>query len=174
MNTFRTLSILTLLVALFVFPATVVAQGDEPSARQEVSVHVPSVVRLQAPENRTVTIDRSGSGTTSKTQRWGVVSNAIDGAELTLSADPFRNRADRSKTRPARLELTKRSGRNWSVTNASGTSGENGGSATVQAASDGPGHGAFGLTVTFVKHPSAEKRVSGTYTTTVRGTVRKK
>ncbi len=167
----------SVLFALFAlsFSSPLFAQQNESStASQVMSVTVATVVKLKGPVKRTVTLDRSSSGSTTKTQEWNVVSNSTSGADLTLSTRSFSRRGNRRDTRPARLKLRKNSGRNWAVKKGSDVTPENGGRASVRASADGPGNASFKLSVSFVENRSADKRSDGVYTTTIHGTVTQK
>lgn len=142
----------------------------QDTASQDNTVNVPVVLSLTAPADQSINHDGTNTDQVLDTDtEWVARSNNRAGATLNIEGPDFENGADASITRSTKLDLTKSSGDNWSVTAASDQSG--GGMATVTAESDGPGTGRFDVVVTFVESTTTDIAPSGTYTTTVTGTL---
>ncbi len=168
-----------LVVFMIVLASTtsVFAQGSAverstSSASQMVSVEVPTVVRLQRPSSRTVTVNASDPVSFSETQNWSVVSNATSGARMTLSARSLTGDSGSSGNVPVHLRLEKGRGANWTVPRKTDTSSS--GKAMVRARSNGPGHASFRLTVSVANPELRNLDQDIRYSTTVVGTVKKR
>ncbi len=137
---------------------------------QDNTVNVPVVLSLTAPADQSITHDGTNTDQVLDTDtEWVARSNNRAGATLSVAGPDFENTADATLTRPTKLDMTKSSGGNWSVTAASDTS--DGGTATVTADSSGPGTGRLDVVVTFVESTTTDIAPDGTYTTTVTGTL---
>jgi len=165
------------LMTVLVSSTTIIAQGiagdrTTSSASQTVSVEVPTVVRLQRPSSRTVTMNASNPASLNDTQSWGVVSNSTSGARMTLSARSLTGNTSSSRKVPVRLRLKKERGDSWTMPRSTDTSSS--GKALVRAQSNGPGHASFRLQISIDDSEKAELDRDTTYSTTVVGTVRKR
>jgi hypothetical protein len=167
----------TALITLLITSTTILAQGmagdrTTSSATQTVSVEVPTVVRLQRPSSRTVTMNASDPASFRDTQSWGVVSNSTSGARMTLSARSLTGDTNPSRKVPVRLRLIKERGDNWTMPRPTDSSSS--GKAMVRAQSNGPGHASFRLRISIDDTETSDLQRDTTYSTTVVGTVRKR
>ncbi len=167
---------LVVLLTIFAGSTTALAQGSAGNraayaTSQHVSVEVPTVVRLDRPNSRTVKLNGTSSSF-NETQRWGAVSNAGSGARMTLTAGSLTADIGSGPEIPVRLRLEKIRGTSWNLSRPMDTS--TGGTALVRAQSNGPGHASFRLNITIAGSKDHDLEAGKQYTTTVIGTIKKR
>lgn len=167
--------------ALLLASSTTFALADTDT--QVFTVEVPVTIDVTAPSAPSpATKLADDNDVVFSNQQWTVVANDIDGSSITFEATPFLStQGGSTANRDTKLDLTivsqaGYSGQTtlWAVTTASDTTDYLGvgvnDKATVAAASTDAANAVFALDVTFISGVHGTF-ASGTYTTTVTGTI---
>ena len=170
----RYIAALTTLLALVALPSS--AQAQLTTGNQIYTVTVLSTMSIVAPAPAVLVHDTSDNDQVFPVQNWIAHTTGLVGANVTLVAQtPFINALDGDFQRDAKLDLaitSSDSTAGWAVTVDSDQTDylSESNTATVSAASSGPGLGQLGLTVTFVE-TGYSSLAAGAYLMTVAGTI---
>lgn len=139
---------------------------------QVFTVVVGDAISITASADVTINHNLADTDQVFAQQPWNVFTSNPTGASVTLDMGRFVLDTDSTFFRDASMVLAALSSdatANWAVTTASGSTAGSG-TASVAAASTGPGSGQLGLSVTFIE-TDASTLAAGNYVATVVGTI---